>query len=195
MCGRKGGSNACTVIAASIGKIYCSQIRIELPQSKILDRRWYSIVENGIAEGNELYDLYVSKLSMMQGTTYRPLLDVHEVFENFKSQLCILKIGKSKPVWLDIQTKPQSCTLNYQLQVFASQKKKCCTIVICDNSSNIIVSDGKSAGIMMIDTHYHQSCKSGTIFVFGFPSEAANFIFKNSFSKVATLTDVVFNVK
>lgn len=179
------GSNACTIIAIVLAESFSSSSILSLPHGGKLCKDWYFVIADAIAEGNHIYDQYISKYGM--------LLDVKDV-----SDLITTKLGKSnvhvseaKPVWLSSMSDPISCTLQFNLEELSCKRGKHCAVFICTSKSILIVSEG-DATVFVIDTHFHPLISSGTNCFCRLARDIAAYLSKTCSFPYGTLTEVSF---
>ena len=112
--GGRNGSNACTIIAVIIGRLFFRS-DICTPPWGYLSETWINIFITSIIEGNKLYDQILKKYGVLD-------LSVEEVVETFGDKLNVVKVEQSLPVAFesDIET----VTIRYQLSSIVNLCKK-----------------------------------------------------------------------
>lgn len=125
--GGRDGSNACTLIAIVLGRMFCrneSQLFVSFQKgtSSPLNTSWLHALANAIVDGNTIYDKHMSNKSPC-------LLDVETACSLAESELKVARICEPLPVWFnsDFECAPLA-TIEYQLFLFSLNEGRNCTM-------------------------------------------------------------------
>lgn len=140
--GGRNGSNACTIIALIIGRLF-SRSDIYMPPFGYLTESWINLYTASIVEGNALYDKILKDFGVLD-------LSIEEATEHFGPKLNIKCIGNPLPVTFESEI--ETVRVSYQLQRFSSLCKKQVVLFIhrFRTGSFLIYPDGS---IIFSDSH------------------------------------------
>lgn len=146
--GGRNGSNACTVIAVLIARVFCCG-DVKPQQTENLSETWINLFSSCIAEGNRLYDILIN--SKQQGALY---LSVEDVVEEFSDTLQVKNLGSSLPVSFVSET--ETATVRYQLERIQKLNERLAVIFIKDSRSGVFLFD-KDGPLLFADSHPYGS--------------------------------------
>ncbi|XP_065060094.1 uncharacterized protein LOC135687463 [Rhopilema esculentum] len=143
--GGRNGSNACTIIALIIGRLF-SRSDVVIPPFGYLTDTWINLYVSSIVEGNALYDKILKEFGVLD-------LSIEEAAEQFGTKLNIKQIGNPLPVTFESEI--ETVRVAFQLQRFVNLCKKqvilfihryrtCAFLIFPDGS--VIFSDSHSYG-------------------------------------------------
>eukprot|EP00794_Sanderia_malayensis_P009991 gene9991-11012_t len=140
--GGRNGSNACTIIALIIGRLF-ARSEIFTPPFGYLSETWINLYTTSIVEGNALYDSILKEFGVLD-------LSIEEAAEHFASKLNIKKIASPLPV--SFQSDIETVTIAFQLKQFINLRKKLVVLFIHKfrTGSFLIYPDGS---ILFSDSH------------------------------------------
>jgi len=181
----RNGSNACTIIAATIGRFF---FRSDVPPqfTGYLDDTWINLFYSAIEEGNSMYDGMIKDLGVLD-------LSIQEVVEKEGRRLNIKTLSHSLPVSFDSDV--ETATIFYQLDRFVCRAKKQ-VIIFTHNRRTSVFLIYDSGTTLYADTHTFG--EEGSILIacrvernwelVGFLRE----VLGSNDNKLATLTEVVY---
>ena len=140
--GGRNGSNACTIIALIIGRLF-SRSDIFMPPFGYLPETWINLYTTSIVEGNALYDKVLKDFGVLD-------LSIEEVAEQFGAKLNIKEIANPLPVTFESEI--ETVRVAFQLRRFVNLCKKQVIIFIhrFRTGSFLIYPDGS---IIFSDSH------------------------------------------
>lgn len=140
--GGRNGSNACTIIALIIGRLF-SRSDIFMPPFGYLPETWINLYITSIVEGNALYDKILKDFGVLD-------LSIEEAVENFGPKLNIKCIHSPLPVTFESEI--ETVRVSFQLRRFANLCKKQVVVFIhrFRTGSFLIYPDGS---VIFSDSH------------------------------------------
>ena len=140
--GGRNGSNACTIIALIIGRLF-SRSEIFMPPFGYLPETWINLYTASIVEGNALYDSILKEHGVLD-------LSIEEAVEHFGAKLNIKSIASPLPVTFESEI--ETVRVAYQLRRFVNLYKKQVILFIhrFRTGSFLIYPDGS---IIFSDSH------------------------------------------
>ena len=171
--GGRDGSNACTLIAIVLGRMFCrneSQLSVAFKKgTSPLKTSWLHALVNAIVDGNTIYDKHIS----LKSPCY---LDVETACSLAESELKVARISEPLPVWFnsDFEDAPLA-TVEYQLLLFSLNEGRKCTILTSNGKSSVILSEGMGK-LLLIDTHNDVLSNCGSKVVMGNVQQVSQFL-------------------
>lgn len=183
--GGRNGSNACTIIALIIGRLF-SRSEIFMPPFGYLSETWINLYITSIVEGNAMYDTILKEFGVLD-------LSIEEAAEHFGAKLNIKQIGSPLPVTFEAEI--ETVRVAYQLKNFVNLCKKQVILFIhrFRTGSFLVYPDGS---IIFSDTHSYG--EEGSLLVWAGKYDVDDLVeflkhvLGTNENKLATLTDVEY---
>ena len=183
--GGRNGSNACTIIALIIGRLF-SRSDIFMPPFGYLPETWINLYISSIVEGNALYDKILKDFGVLD-------LSIEEAAEYFGTKLNIKSIAYPLPVTFESEI--ETVRVAFQLKRFVNLCKKQVILFIhrFRTGSFLIYPDGS---VIFSDSHSYG--EEGALLVWAprqdvdVLTEFLKHVLGTNENKLATLTEVEY---
>lgn len=183
--GGRNGSNACTIIALIIGRLFSRSGTFVRPFGYLSDT-WIHLYTTSIVEGNALYDSICKDFGVLD-------LSIEEAAEHFSTKLNIKQIGN--PLAVAFESDIETVTIAYQLKNFVSLCKKQVILFIhrFRTGSFLIYPDGS---VLFSDSHSYGD--EGSLLVWSTRHNVDNLVdflkhvLGSNQNKLATLTEIEY---
>ena len=183
--GGRNGSNACTIIALIIGRLF-SRSEIFMPPFGYLPETWINLYTASIVEGNALYDKILKDFGVLD-------LSIEEAVEHFGSKLNIKSIASPLPVTFESEI--ETVRVAFQLRRFVNLCKKQVILFIhrFRTGSFLIYPDGS---IIFSDSHSYG--EEGALLAWApkpdveVLTEFLKYVLGTNENKLATLTQIEY---